>query len=114
MTTNIEHKMKHRFGTHLSYSFGSFFDDFIMTAFSIRVYHFYETELLLPGVFVSVAIAIYGAWNMFNDPLAGYISDKEFKFTRKLGKRFTWFILNSFPTAIIYLLIFLVPGNNTW
>jgi GPH family glycoside/pentoside/hexuronide:cation symporter len=112
MSENIENEVKHKFGTHLSYSFGSFFDDFIMTAFSIRVYAFYETELLLPGKLVSLAVIIYGVWNMFNDPLAGYISDKDYRFTRKYGKRFTWFILNSFPTAIIYLLIFLVPGTN--
>lgn len=113
MSENIENEVKHKFGTHLSYSFGSFFDDFIMTAFSIRVYSYYETELFLPGKLVSIAVIIYGIWNMFNDPLAGYISDKNFKFTRKLGKRFTWFLLNSFPTAIIYLLIFIVPGTNT-
>jgi len=114
MSENIENEVKHKFGTQLSYSFGSFFDDFIMTAFSIRVYSFYETELFLPGVFVAVAVAIYGGWNMINDPLAGYISDKDFKFTRKRGKRFTWFLISSFPTAIIYLLIFMVPGNNQW
>lgn len=114
MSENIENQVRHKFGTHLSYSFGSFFDDFIMTAFSIRVYSFYETELFLPGIFVAVAVAIYGVWNMFNDPLAGYISDKNFNFTRRYGKRFTWFIIASFPTAVIYLLIFLVPGNNQW
>ncbi len=114
MSENIEKEVRNNFGTHLSYSFGSFFDDFIMTAFSIRVYSFYETELFLPGIFVAIAVAIYGVWNMFNDPLAGYISDKNFKFIRRYGKRFTWFIIASFPTAVIYLLIFLVPGNNQW
>jgi len=100
--------------THVSYSFGSFFDDFIMTAFAMRVYSFYETELFLPNAFISIAIIIYGIWNMFNDPIAGYISDKNLRFTKKYGKRFTWFILMSFPTAIIYLLIFVPVGvNNT-
>ena len=94
--------------THTSYAFGSFFDDFIMTAFAMRVYSFYETELFLPNKLISLAIIIYGIWNMFNDPIAGYISDRNFKFTRKRGKRFTWFILMSFPTAIIYLLIYIV------
>jgi GPH family glycoside/pentoside/hexuronide:cation symporter len=114
MSQDIEQKFRHGFGTHLSYSFGSFFDDFIMTAFSIRVYSFYETELLLPGVLVSIAVAIYGFWNMVNDPLMGYLSDKKFNFTRKLGNRFTYFLISSFPTAVIYLLIFIVPGTNQW
>ena len=100
--------------THVSYAFGSFFDDFIMTAFAMRVYSFYETELYLPNAMIAWAIIIYGIWNMINDPIVGYLSDKNFKFTRKRGKRFTWFIIMSFPTAIIYLLIFVPVGvNNT-
>ncbi len=100
--------------THVSYAFGSFFDDFIMTAFAMRVYSFYETELFLPNAMIAWAIIIYGIWNMINDPIVGYLSDKNFKFTRKRGKRFTWFIIMSFPTAIIYLLIFVPVGvNNT-
>ncbi len=114
MSEDIEKKYRHKFGTHLSYSFGSFFDDFIMTAFSIRVYSFYETELLLPGALVSIAVIIYGIWNMINDPLMGYLSDKKYRFTQKYGNRFTYFVISSFPTAIIYLLIFMVPGTNQW
>lgn len=112
--TIINNEMKFTSKIHASYSFGSFFDDFIMTAFAMRVYSFYETELFFPNALISIAIIIYGIWNMFNDPIAGYISDKNFRFTKKFGKRFTWFILMSFPTAIIYLLIFIPVGvNNT-
>lgn len=114
MTQEIEKQIRHGLGTHLSYSFGSFFDDFIMTAFSIRVYSFYETELLLPGYLVALAVTIYGIWNMVNDPLMGFLSDKKFRFTQKYGNRFTYFLISSFPTAIIYLLIFIVPGTNQW
>jgi GPH family glycoside/pentoside/hexuronide:cation symporter len=108
----FENKVNYSSRIHLSYAFGSFFDDFIMTAFSMRVYSFYETELLLPPVMVSLAITLYGIWNMLNDPLAGYISDIPFRFTEKRGKRYTWFIIASFPTGVIYLLIFFPPGNN--
>ncbi|MHA1674227.1 MAG: MFS transporter [Promethearchaeota archaeon] len=108
----LGNEMKYSSKIHASYAFGSFFDDFIMTAFGMRVYSFYETELFLPGKMIALAIIIYGIWNMFNDPIAGYLSDKNFKFTKKRGKRFTWFILMSFPTAIIYLLIFIPVGTN--
>ncbi|MHA1899334.1 MAG: MFS transporter [Promethearchaeota archaeon] len=110
--TLIENEMRFTSKTHLSYSFGSFLDDFIMTAFSMRVYLFYETELFLPNALISIAMIIYGIWNMFNDPIAGYVSDKHFRFTKKFGKRFTWFILTSFPTAIIYFLIFIPAGKT--
>ena len=73
--SDIEQKVRYPARIHWSYAFGSFFDDFIMTAFSMRVYSFYETELFLPNGLIVLAITLYGVWNMFNDPLAGYISD---------------------------------------
>jgi len=55
----------------VSYALGSFLDDFSLTVFSIRVYAFYETEVLLPSMFLVVAFVIYGIWNMLDDPLVG-------------------------------------------
>jgi GPH family glycoside/pentoside/hexuronide:cation symporter len=98
--------------THVSYAFGSFFDDFSSTAFSIRVYAFYETEVLLPSMFLVIAFVIYGIWNMLDDPLVGYISDRRAGFTRRRGKRFTWFIITAFPCAILFTFIFAPPNSD--
>jgi len=97
---------------HASYSLGSFFDDFLATALSFMVFKFYETELFLPIFFITPGIIIYGIWNMINDPIAGFISDKNISFMEKYGKRFTWFILTSIPCSIIFMFIFLPPSNN--
>ena len=79
--------------THLSYSIGSFFDDFIATVLGIWVFKFYETEVFLPIMYITVAIIIYGLWNAFNDPIAGHISGYSFNFMKRFGKRFSWFII---------------------
>ena len=91
---------------HWSYSFGSFFDDFGTTALGTWYYIFYETEIGLSTILVTIALVIYGIWNAINDPIAGYISEKPFEFTRKRGKRFTWFIISAIPCAIIFIFIF--------
>ncbi len=97
---------------HWSYSMGSFFDDFATTALGMWVFKFYETEILLNIVYIMIAIVLYGVWNAINDPIAGYISEKPFKFTKRRGKRFTWFLISAIPTAIVFILIFTPPLGN--
>ncbi len=109
-TKNSE--IMHSTKTHLSYSLGSFFDDFIATVLATWVFKFYETEIFLPVAFISVAIVIYGFWNAVNDPLAGHISGFSFNFMKRYGRRFTWFIIAAIPCALVYVLIYLPPGNS--
>jgi len=100
--------------THLSYSLGGFFDNFLTAAFTIRVIGFYEDELLVPIILIGVAFFFYGIWNMVNDPLAGYLSDKTTRFTERWGRRFPWFLFSAFPLAIVYFLIFAVPFTGEY
>ncbi len=97
---------------HWSYSMGSFFDDFGTTVLGTWYYIFYEGEIGLSALLVSLALIIYGLWNAVNDPIAGVISDHPFKFTKKRGKRFTWFIISAIPCAITFIFIFTPPLGN--
>ncbi|MBN2154487.1 MAG: MFS transporter [Candidatus Lokiarchaeota archaeon] len=101
-----------RFLMHNSYGLGGFLDNFTTSAFSIRVYHFYENVLNIPGAYVAIAIIIYGIFNMLNDPFAGWLSDRPYKWIRRLGRRFPWYIGASIPFALSYLIIFTVPPLN--
>ena len=87
---------------HWSYSLGSFYDDFATTALATWYLKFYETEIFLSIGLLVAAVVLYGLWNAVNDPIAGYISEHPFKFTKKLGKRFTWFFLAAIPCAIVF------------
>ncbi len=107
-------EMRFKTGTHVSYSLGSFFDDFLYAAFSVRMYAFYEKEILLPNIFLATAVTLYGLWNMFNDPLIGYISEIPTRFTRRWGKRFPWFLFTAIPTAVVFAFIFSPPNATDW
>jgi GPH family glycoside/pentoside/hexuronide:cation symporter len=98
--------------THTSYSLGSFYSDFLSTVLSLMVFKFYETEIFLPLIFITIGIVIYGIWNMLNDPFAGYISERNIGFMKKMGKRFTWFLITALPSSIIFFLIFIPPLGN--
>ncbi|MBD3196752.1 MAG: MFS transporter [Candidatus Lokiarchaeota archaeon] len=109
---NESSTMNYSTKVHASYSLGSFFDDFLATSLSYMVFKFYETEIFLPVFYITLGVIIYGLWNMVNDPLAGHISDGNYKFMKKYGKRFTWFLLTSIPCSVIFVFIFLPPRGN--
>ncbi len=105
-------EIKHSSKIHLSYALGSFLDNFVATAFIIRVIGFYETEIFLPIALISLAYIIYGIFNAINDPIVGYFSDRNTRFTKRWGRRFPWFAAAIFPSTVMYLFIFTVPSSE--
>ncbi|TFF90371.1 MAG: MFS transporter [Promethearchaeota archaeon] len=93
----------------VSYGFGYIIVNYLLTAYSVLVFYFYEVEIGLPVALVGVAFIIFAIWNMINDPLLGYLTDKPLKWTRKWGMRAPWIVISSFPILICYFFIFTPP-----
>lgn len=102
---------EHKYSTkdHISFGFGYFMDNFLTGVLGVRLFAFYENELLLPVFLVLIAFLIYAVWNMINDPIIGYLSDKPRKFWEKWGRRFPWIIITILPWPLVFLLVFLSP-----
>ena len=73
------------------------------------IFYFYEVEVGLPVVYVMAAIIIFGIWNMINDPLLGYLTDRPLKWTKKYGLRAPWVVITAYPILILYILIYAPP-----
>jgi len=73
------------------------------------LFYFYEVEAGLPVFYVMLAIIIFAIWNMVNDPLLGYLTDRPLKWTPKYGLRAPWVVLSAFPLLIFYVLIYTPP-----
>ena len=101
--------MKYTSGTHLSYSIGQMIKQFLEVAFTIRVFFYYENEVLLPVLLLGIGYVIYGFWNMINDPLVGHLTDKSKRLTRRWGKRYPWIMLGVFGNILAFLLVFTPP-----
>jgi len=70
---------------------------------------YYTTVLFLPiGLFI-ISFLVFTVWNMFNDPLIGYYSDKSTRWTTKWGKRFPFIVIGIVGNAIALILCFFVP-----
>lgn len=95
--------------TMVSFSFANFIDEILNVAFGVVVFFFYEVVIGLNVLLIFFAYAIYSIWNAINDPLMGYLTDRPFTFTKKLGRRFPWILIGAVGWLFMYILIFTPP-----
>ena len=95
----------------IHYSFGYLLVFFMLGFFNTYVFYYYEVELGLPIVLLGLAFVIFAIWNMINDPLLGYLTDRPFKWSKKYGFRAPWMMVGVIPYIICWWLIFAVPDS---
>ena len=101
----------------LSFAFGRAIANWMGAALAIFVFYYYEVEVGLPVVYLGIAFLIFALWNMVNDPLLGYLTDRPFRWTKKYGMRFPWILIGGIPSIIFWFLLFLSPDaepGNPW
>lgn len=101
-----------------SYAVGILIGYHMGVFYATYVFFFYEVEVGLPVMLVALSFIIFAIWNMVNDPLLGYLTDRPFKWTKKWGMRFPWIIMGIIPSIICFFLIFTPPDidarTNPW
>jgi len=91
----------------LTYGLGSIGSSIAYMAFTTYLLFFYVDVMGLPAPLAGSAMIVFTIWNMLNDPLAGYISDR----TRtKWGRRKFYILLGSIPLSITFLLLWTPPS----
>ncbi|TFG13903.1 MAG: MFS transporter [Promethearchaeota archaeon] len=108
----IESSRKYGLGEINSYSLAQGMVEFLMNSFNAFVFFFYETEILLNVGILALIFTLFTLWDAINDPLIGNLTDRPFKFTRKLGRRLPWVLIGAFPWAILYIFIYMPPNVN--
>lgn len=105
-------------GTHISFNLMQVMLPASYAMAATHLFWYYETEVLLPVLFIGIALLLYAVWDAFNDPLIGYISDKPNRFTKKYGRRFPFIIAFGIPTMLTLILLFTPPmidaKTNPW
>ncbi len=74
-----------------------------------NLFYFYEVEIGLPALYLSIAFILFAIWNMVNDPLLGYLTDKPKKWTRRWGLRAPWVVITTIPMLILFYVIWIPP-----
>ncbi|MBD3255929.1 MAG: MFS transporter [Candidatus Lokiarchaeota archaeon] len=98
----------------ISYASMWFADSIILAFFGVVVFYFYEVEVGLNVALVAIAFIFFAIWNMINDPLLGFLTEKprSEKNVMRYGFRTPLILVSAVLLSIVFFLVF-VPPNNT-
>ncbi|MFX1357229.1 MAG: MFS transporter [Promethearchaeota archaeon] len=93
-----------------SFQLGNLIGLMFSQLYSIQMPAFYLDILGLDVSLYLIALVIFTIFNMFNDPILGYLSDRSTRFTKRWGKRFPFIIMGAFPWALMPFFFFFAPS----
>ncbi len=91
------------------YGFGYIIVNYLLLYGLQNMDYFYRVVIGLSAELILVSMIIFALWNMVNDPLLGFLTDKPMKWTKKWGLRAPWIVLTTAPMFICFILIWTVP-----
>ncbi len=109
MTENVETTSRHSFSTYLSFGTYNILWTIPTATMSLFMFFFYHTIVGLEAGWILTVVAINTIWAGLNDPLIGWLTDRNFKWTRKWGRRFPWIAIAFIPQALSLIMIFSPP-----
>ena len=71
---------------------------------------YYQTVIGLNVGLVFLALTLFTVFDAINDPLIGFLVDRNLKFTKKWGRRFPWIVIGIIPWCLSIFLLFSVPN----
>ena len=102
--------IKHSKKIMASVNAGSTAIELIQGVLSILLFFFYEQVLGLNSLLTGIGIMIYAIYDAFNDPIIGHLTDRVFKWTRRLGRRFPFIAFFFIPMLFSFLIVFSPPA----
>ena len=109
MTEDVETTSRHSFLTFLSFGTYNILWTIPTATTSLFMFFFYHTVVGLEAGWILTGGAINTIWAGLNDPLIGWLTDRNFKWTRKWGRRFPWIAIAFIPEALSLIMIFSPP-----
>ena len=101
---------RHSRWTFLSNAFGLLCSTLIGAVQGFTIFY-YEAVIGLNAWLVFVAMSIFLVYNAVNDPIFGFLVDRNLRFTRKWGRRFPWIVIGIIPWVISVFLLFSAPNT---
>jgi GPH family glycoside/pentoside/hexuronide:cation symporter len=100
---------KWKFASNATYQFTG---TFLGAVQGIFLFSFYIFLGLNPWLAL-LAMIIFTAYDAINDPVMGYLLDRNTRLTRKWGRRFPWIVIGIVPWCLAVWLLFSAPSVAT-
>ncbi len=97
-------------GTYLSFSTYQITWTTVTATINLFLFFYYHAVLGLDPWLILIATILYTIWDSVNEPLIGYLLDRNFKWTKKYGRRFPWIVVGCIPFCLSLYLIFSAPN----
>ena len=93
-----------------SFQLGNLIGLMFSQLYAIQMPAFFLDILGLDVTLYFIALVIFTLFNMFNDPVLGYLSDRSTRFIKRWGKRFPFIIMGVVPWALMPFFFFIAPS----
>jgi GPH family glycoside/pentoside/hexuronide:cation symporter len=100
---------RHSKATFLSNAFGLLCSTLI-GAIQGFTFYYYNAVVGLSAIWIAIAMTIFLIYNAVNDPIFGFLIDRNLRFTRKYGRRFPWIVIGIVPWVLSIILHFSAPN----
>ncbi len=100
---------RHSKWTFLSNAFGLLCATLIGAIQGFTLFY-YEAVVGLNATYIAIAMFIFLIYNGLNDPIIGFLIDRNLRFTRKWGRRFPWIVIGIVPWVLSVVLLFSAPN----
>jgi len=101
---------RYRKRTIASFQLGNLVGLMFSQIYGQQLTYYYISYIGLNLTYFLLAQIIFMVYNMFNDPLLGYLSDRSTRFTKRWGKRFPFIMIGAIPWAIIPMFLYTAPS----
>ncbi|MHA2392656.1 MAG: MFS transporter [Promethearchaeota archaeon] len=101
---------RHSRWTFLSNAFGLLCSTLIGAVQGFTIFY-YEAVVGLDATLIAIAMFIFLIYNGVNDPIFGFLIDRNLRFTRRWGRRFPWIVVGIIPWVFSVFLLFSVPST---
>jgi len=91
------------------YGFGYIIVNYLLLYGLANMDYFYRVVIGISAELILTMMIIFAIWNMVNDPLLGFLTDKPLKWTKKWGLRAPWIVLMTVPMFVFFILIWTIP-----
>jgi len=91
------------------YGFGYIIINYLLLYGLANMDYFFRVVIGVSAELILTMMIIFAIWNMINDPLLGFLTDKPLKWTKKRGLRAPWIVVMTAPMLIFFILIWTVP-----
>ena len=84
---------------------------------SLYLYFYYFNVIGLDPWIILLALSLFSIYDAINDPIIGFLVDRNTRLTKRWGRRFPWIAIGIIPWCLSLYLIFSAPSmtpGNPW